>query len=76
MSKYVIEDGIPLPKRKGGPGSKPKYPFRQMDVGDSFLCRDVNQKTLSWAARICSKRHGMKFATRKVDGGVRVWRIA
>ena len=33
MNEIIIEKNIPIPNTKG---RKPKYPFSNMDVGDSF----------------------------------------
>lgn len=56
---------------------KHKYPFAQMDLGDSFFVELDEQginvlRVLAWRF---SKETGWKFVTKKVDGGVRVWRI-
>ena len=69
-----IEKGIPIPDR----ARKSSYPFGQMEVGDSFLDRDA-AKTISSraynAANIWGRNHGVKFAGRQVEGGVRIWRV-
>ena len=76
----AIETGVPIPTV-----SKPtrvKYPWADMEVGNSFLieCKPADaQKTrasLVASARSWAKRHAprRKFSVRSVDGGVRVWR--
>jgi len=73
MSEFTIDKGIPVPKLVGT-GRRNKYPFDAMEVGDSFLVTGLKGKTIS---RICcyhGKRLSRKFASRTVDGGVRVWR--
>lgn len=71
-----IEKGVPLPVGRG------KYPWREMDVGDSFFVPDVTGVKLSAAASAYTIRCRStgkpvpKFSVRNVDGGVRVWRTA
>ena len=68
-----IEKFVPIPD---GYSKKKKYPFAEMEVGDSILFAEHEMK----AARSCSHafgvRHSMKFTTRLVDGGMRIWRIS
>lgn len=68
----VIEKGIPLPSRQVAR----KYPFDEMEVGDSFFVTDVSVVLLHAHARRHSPR---RFTCRTVvEGdikGVRVWRI-
>jgi hypothetical protein len=74
-----IDKGLPIPDRTKETASK--YPWRAMEVGDSFLvaqepgeaihmARDRANKITQYA-----KRTGRTFCTRKVEGGVRVWRL-
>jgi hypothetical protein len=69
-----IEKGIPMPNAEG------KYPFKQMDVGDSFAVKVEDKRTssrVSTYAHYAGKRLGMKFTVRTIDKKiVRVWRIA
>ena len=86
MSEFVIEDGIELPKvtHSGRAKGELKYPFRLLEVGQSFLVEnevpDVKlSRRLSSSASQVRKADGKKFAQRMVreDGvsGYRVWRI-
>lgn len=64
-----IDKNIPVPQ------SGREYPWKQLEVGDSFLVPDTTAKKFGgtvWQAR---KRTGYKFVTRAVEGGVRVWRV-
>ena len=74
MSDEVkIDKGIPVPN---GSGATPKWPWKTMDIGDSFFAKDRKLSSFqpnAWRAGI---RHGRKFACRTVEGGVRVWRTA
>lgn len=73
---FKIEKNVAFPAL-GGRGSK-KYPFDEMQVGDSFLAQ-VKADRLSNAAASYARYHGsgIKFATRKIDDdNTRIWRIA
>ena len=69
---YAIEKNVPLPT-SGGPGFPPKYPFGQMDVGDSV----VVPKGGRTAAYVFAHRRNWRFACRpEGDDTFRVWRVA
>lgn len=68
-----IENGVPLPRHKGG---FYKYPWHLMEIGDSFLVDDRSIQTMASVANRASARLGFKFSCRSTDEGVRVWRIA
>lgn len=76
MSTPKIERGIPVP-----PVRAPKYPLREMKVGDSFLIPfrgfpngDLNvRKVAAYVARSIS---GFRIVVRKQSRGWRVWRTA
>ncbi len=74
---FKIETGIEIPGRKGG-RSGSKYPFAQMDIGQSFLVgSDVKVSTVRSAIGAFTKTHpDFKFAVRDTEDGVRVWRVA
>lgn len=78
---FQIEKNVPLPPR-GGPGRPYIYPFRDMEVGDSFLvpCGDNErdrEKTHRRLTGAWKAVQGRKFTARRIVGeGVRVWRIA
>jgi hypothetical protein len=76
-----IEKNIPIPEPKK---RKTKYPFQQMEVGDSFfypLKEECNTALLQMklnnaACTYCRKNNeGKKFKTTQLKSGVRVWRI-
>tara|TARA_R110000822_G_scaffold34070_6_gene96971 strand:- start:3005 stop:3316 length:312 start_codon:yes stop_codon:yes gene_type:complete len=84
----VVEQGIPIPKdgqgRKRNDWAKPKFPFDEMEVGDSFAVRPqeeqpliVLQNTCSGAAHLYGKKQvpEKKFTTRQRGTHVRIWRI-
>lgn len=79
-----VDQNVPVPPDvQYGGERRSKYPFRIMDVGDSFFIpnlSDVKIKSMhrtvsSWNRRKESKQHGKRWACRQVRGGVRVWRI-
>lgn len=76
-SEYKIEKNVPLSPRswKG----KPKYPWAQMDPGDSFVVPGEGRtlKVLQTTILTSARRHKPKrFSTRIEGGNVRVWRTA
>lgn len=65
--RFQIESGIPLPT---------KFPFAQMQVGDSFLIPPDTQRTaVDAAARRYGNKRGMKFTVRSTPHGFRCWRV-
>ena len=90
---YEIEKGVPLVphgESNKGPKDKKKYPFRDLEVGDSFLIpltgNETPHEVLKTRRHAISAFHGAKsngkipktsrIVTRLVDQGLRVWRIA
>jgi len=67
---------IEIEKRVAIPESKPKYPYDEMKVGDSFFVEGGNIQTIANSNWRKGKLLGMKFISRRVDDGVRVWRTA
>lgn len=71
MSDYKIEKGIPDPldSKRG-----PKYPFREMAIGDSFyLNKDDRNKVACMASHM--RRYGLFFSTLPDVEGYRCWSI-
>lgn len=81
--EFKIEKNIPLPKRT----REPKYPFAQMEVGDSFavevafeelmpkvLRRMTAAKTVAAALLRTQRKDKTSFVVAEVPEGVRVWR--
>lgn len=71
---YQIEKNIQMPASVRA-GRTYKYPFTQMEVGDSFFVPEKTAARFQSTASSASKRHSMKFRCRNVDGGVRCWRV-
>jgi hypothetical protein len=74
---YQVES-VELPQAKGKKGI---YPFKTLQVGESFLIEaspeqmTKTQRKMSALCVMSGKRHGKKFVTRRVDNGVRIFRI-
>lgn len=74
-----VDKGVLLPASRQSSNRAPKYPWKQMSIGDSFFVpvedmgrKEIIRKTvLSCAFR----QKPMKFATRMQANGIRVWRI-
>lgn len=67
----TIEKNIPFPKV-----SSTKYPFLDLEVGDSFFVPDMTTSSISSnIQRFRLKYPDRKWSTRTVSGGIRVWRI-
>lgn len=65
-----IERNVPMEPAH----NKAKYPFRQLEIGESFFIPDTTQANIATMAWRWSKKLGRKYETRKRPGGVRVWR--
>lgn len=71
----TIDKDVPLPSK----GNNAKYPFPDMEVGDSFFAANA-KAALHSAVNQARKRLGMGFKVRKrIENGVpgyRIWRVA
>lgn len=65
--KVIIDKGVPIPAH-----GRSKYPWRTMDIGDSFI---IPKLTVSMGA-VNDRYHPKYFIVRKCDDGYRVWRTA
>ena len=70
-----VDKKVPHPGHYRAHGRNPKYPWREMKVGDSFYVEGVKATTMISNAYQTGERLGMKFSVRKDDKGVRVWRM-
>ncbi len=71
---FKIDRKVPMPEITGR-GAPPKYPFREMQVNDSFFIPKGNNRSLATRASIAGKALGYRFTVRAVEGGVRIWRV-
>ena len=77
---FKVEKGVALPDRV----EQSKYPFAEMEVGDSFLTGasdlQVDRDSVGSRAFAASwrygRKHNMKFASRREGEFFRIWRIA
>ena len=73
---FKIEKDIELPPQRWGRGHV-KYPFEDLEIGDSFLvpCTEDEMKKIAKRLPVLYGRHKPKrFATRTMVDGVRCWR--
>lgn len=70
-----VESGIPYRDGRKD-GRKPKYPWAEMQVGDSFFVDDVSANTMRHNAKYQSGKTGKTFKAAIEGDGVRVWRLA
>jgi len=72
---FVIERDVPLPEKN----VRWKYPFDQMEVGDSFFVVNKDTTQMSALCKRAGKRLSARFVTAKAEkgtqSGVRVWRM-
>jgi hypothetical protein len=73
---------IPMPPANPKGGRQPKYPWRTMEVGQSFLIRCASpevqrvKNSLQSCKRQATKMTGNLYDFRTVREGLRIWRIA
>lgn len=71
---YKIEKNVPTPRTV----TKTRYPFAEMEIGDSFLIKtaEENDKVRN-AAMMYRIRNSPKFIVtiQRVENGWRLWRI-
>lgn len=65
-----IDKGVPLPP----PPSL--YPWRELEVGDSFFSRTMSPKSAKVIASKHSRMLGRRFVAHPEGDGVRIWRIS
>lgn len=70
-----IDKNVPIPNIEGITGAKSIYPWRLMEIGDSFFI-EKPPKYAGHMAYDAGRRTGRKFANRKAGNGTRIWRIA
>jgi len=72
---FDIEKGVPLPEKN----VRWKYPFDELEVGDSFFVANKDTTQLSALCKRAGSRLDARFVTAKATKqgkeGVRVWRM-
>lgn len=80
-----IEKNIPLPPRAyDKAGRNTRYPFPDMEIGDSFILKLSADPKKARAKRVSisglmlyhARKRGAKYASRRLADGLRVWRIS
>ena len=71
MIEIEIQSDVPMPKLP----AHAKYPWVKMQVGDSFFVPGQTSQNFGGTLDNARKSTGRKFTVRKVDGGIRVWRL-
>lgn len=70
LGVMIIENDVPMPAKV-----LIGWPHESMAVGQSFFVANRTMVNVSNANQRFRKKIGWKFTARKVDGGIRVWRI-
>jgi hypothetical protein len=68
----IIENSIPLPEST----RQRKYPFVDMEPGDSAYFEEKLGGKAYKAAKAVGDRYNREYIARKENGGIRVWRKA
>ena len=75
---YTIDKNVPAPA-VANLGAPAKYPWRAMDVGDSFFVPEKTASYMTSAALNAGRTLGRKYTVRTVTEngvkGARVWRV-
>ena len=74
---FQIEKGIEIPSGNQRTKGSTKYPFTEMEPGDSFVIEVADDKAAGRKSSVytTAKRAGVKVKVAKVEGGLRVWRV-
>jgi len=70
--KIEIDKHVPLPPEEVK--RTDKYPFKTMEIGDSFYAYNVTRASLTSAAKYAGVKLGFTFICRAEDEGARCWR--
>lgn len=70
--QFQIEKNVAITPLSNAGQNNVKYPFRKMEIGDSFVASPAAQG----AAYAWGKKNGRAFKCRAVgDGQIRIWRM-
>jgi len=78
MNEVIVDKNVDMPVMRV---TANKYPYDEMEVGDSFLIKSHLASKINTMCGLNKKRGlelGRKFIAKRVleEGGVRVWRIS
>lgn len=68
-----VDKGVPMPDKQIG--RPPRYPFEDMDIGDSFEFERDDKQKISSAVSHYSKRKKKVFTIRMIKNKYRCFRI-
>ena len=76
---FKIDKKVPIPpkppKKPKPPPTKNKYPWLELNIGESFFVPGKGTPQISPCAALVQRVHKRKFTCRAENGGCRVWRI-
>ena len=70
MINVGLDKDVPLPE------ARKRYPYKEMEVGDSFFVEGGGIQNICNQNYRTGKKLGRSFIARKEDNGVRVWRVS
>lgn len=73
-SKIMVSRDVPIPPPEGGRGAVPIYPWRDIDVGESFV-HPGSRNAATAMIQYATKQTGRRFTSRKEGSGYRIWRV-
>lgn len=80
INEFKIEKDIPFPQQS----KELKYPFKTMEIGDSFFvpCKGLDEQKKIQCSILSRANYfklrlnlNVKFTSSVIKGGVRIWRI-
>ncbi len=74
VGTFTVEFGIPIPEDTSS--RRGKYPFAEMQIGESVLVAGVKKGNLRNILKTLCERKGVKTEMRACGDGFRVWRTA
>jgi len=77
----MIDKNIPIPNNDKKPRGYWLNIVSKMSIGDSYLDTDGKESNANGSKALnafgqIGRKMGMKFTARKVEGGIRIWRVA
>lgn len=77
VMEVVVENGIAMPEVVRG--ARVRWPYEVLEVGESFV---VPGEGKNLVVGVCARNKkwgdklGRRFTAKRVEGGVRVWRVS
>lgn len=72
---FKIENDFAIPAERQPRTRRSKYPWAELEVGQSFLVEGALLRSMSSTASHAGRRSKKKFLVRTAEGGVRIWRL-